>query len=152
MESWMSGNGFPNPMKRKGPFFGFIEALKELGIDKVHSYSSVMKRMKEIMTAIPVKCSSYSNAWDAFVNKKTKNSLCARDFAGKIIENAILLQRLNGFHPYGEKLRQINSAICIYKGEGPLPYFELKTTFTDYDQVAPINEFKRAKPLRVEIG
>ena len=49
MESWMNGNGFPNPMKRKGPFYGFIEALKHLGIDKVHSYVSVMQKMREII-------------------------------------------------------------------------------------------------------
>jgi hypothetical protein len=103
------GDKCPNP-QNKGAYWGFIEALKALGINKAHSYGECKKAMKAAMTA-----EGDGELWDRFANHKGESEN-ALDLDGRIRQNAEVLQRLGGFTPYGLKLLQVGQAVLKTKG------------------------------------
>jgi len=134
----------PNPYRRGGFYYAFITSLTELGPDKRHSFIDVKKQLKKVMSGWGDKKTN-KDGWIAFRDKKPKNSLCACDVNGRIEQNAKILQRLTGFHPYGEKLRQLGMCVDIYKGSNGLPDFQLRTGIDNYEDVVPVNEFRKNK-------
>jgi len=134
---------FQNPYRKGGLYFAFVQALADLGLNEEHEFKKVKHQMKLVMSAQVNK--KNQNFWDVFAKRQPRNALSGRDINGRIIENAMILQRLTGFHPFGEKLRQLFSAINIYKDSAGLPKFELKTDFKNYQSVKPINEIRRNK-------
>jgi hypothetical protein len=140
-----SGNT-PNPYRQGGIYYAFIQALINLGINKRHSFLEIKKEMRRIMSAQTDK-KTKRDSWDLFKNKVPKNSLCAKDVNGRIIQNAYILQRLTGFDPYGEKLRELEMCIDIFKSSDDLPDFMLRTGAGSYMSIRPINEFKKIKKV-----
>ncbi len=134
---------FHNPYRKGGLYYAFVQALIDLGINKDHSFKDVKHSMKSTMSSEVN--GKNKNLWEVFSNRKPRNMLSGRDINGRIIENANILQRISGFHPFGEKLRQLFSAVHIYKDTSGLPKFELCTKFKDYESVKPINEMRRQK-------
>lgn len=137
-------DGTPNPYRSGGFYHALVRSLSELGENKRHNFLDVKKKLKEIMSEWTDKKTG-QDGWTAFRNKKPKNSLCACDVNGRIIQNANILQRLTGFHPYGEKLRQLGMCIDVYKGKNDLPDFQLRTGIDNYEDVKPVNEFRKTK-------
>ena len=132
---------FQNPYRRGGLYCAFVQSLISLGVDKSHSFKTVKHEMKNIMSSQVNK--KNQNLWDIFAQRKPRNLLSGRDINGKIIENATVLQRLTGFHPFGEKLRQIFACIDILTDSAGLPKFRLNTQFSRYNDVKPINEIRK---------
>jgi hypothetical protein len=93
----------PNPYNR-GPYFYFIEALKQLGISKAHPYVKVKEKMRKIMSDTETKDAKGATAWDRFFHKAG----CERDPDGRIIQNAQVLQRTKD---YGLKLLQLGKVV-----------------------------------------
>lgn len=134
---------FQNPYRKGGLYHGFVQSLISLGIDKEHDFSSVKHEMEKLLSSeVNVK---NKNLWDVFANRKSRNSLSGKDINGRIIENATILQRLNGLHPFGEKLRQLNACVDILKDTSGLPKFMLNTKFSQYNKVNPKNAIKKHK-------
>ena len=124
---------FPNPYRRSGVYYAFIQSLINLGVNEEHSFTEVKKEMERIMS--DRKNNKGQTFWEAFLGKKPKNSLCegAKDINGKIIQNATVLQRISGHHPYGEKLRQLRCSVDILPGvHKSLPNFKLNTEHKHY--------------------
>ena len=134
-------NKFHNPYRGGGVYYALVQSLYNLGINKKHSFCAIKKEIEKIM----VKHISYNkkNAWDNFTNKESANVYVAMDVNGRIIETARMLQRVRGFHVYGEKLRQMRMSIDIYSDEHGLPMYCLNTKWKSYDEVDPINEHKK---------
>lgn len=134
---------FQNPYRKGGLYFAFIQVLANLGLNEAHDFKVVKKAMEDLMsTQVNNK---NQNLWDVFAKRSPRNSLSGRDINGRLIENATVLQRLTGFHPFGEKLRQIHACIDIFKDSAGLPKFRLNTKFSQYNSVEPINEIRRSK-------
>jgi len=134
---------FQNPYRKGGLYFAFVQSLANLGLNEAHAFKVVKKQMKDIMSVQVNK--KNQNLWDVFSKRKPRNALSGRDINGRIIENAMILQRLTGFHPFGEKLRQVHSCVDILKDSAGLPKFMLNTNFSQYNKVEPTNEIRRSK-------
>ena len=134
---------FCNPYRHGGLYHAFIQSLINLGINKEHSFKDVKHEMKLVMSSETN--GKNKNLWEIFSNRKPRNMLSGRDINGRIIENANILQRISGFHPFGEKLRQLHSCVDILKDSSGLPKFRLNTSFSEYNDVSPLNEIKRKK-------
>ena len=134
----------PNPYRKGGIYYAFVQALINLGVNERHSFLDVKKEMRRIMSA-QVDKKTKRDSWDLFKNKVPKNSLCAKDVNGRIIQNAYILQRLTGFDPYGEKLRELEMCVDIFKSTDDLPDFLLRTEAGPYLTIRPVNEFKKVK-------
>ena len=134
---------FPNPYRYGGMYYGMVQALIELGVDKVHSFVKVKEAIKSVLVGITKK--NGQNAWESFVTKAPKNDLSGKDVNGRLLQNASVLQRLTGLHPYGEKLRQVLACIDILKDANDLPCIRLNTEFKTVDSVCPINEIHRKR-------
>jgi len=125
---------FPNPYKRRGIYKAIVQALIDLGIDEYHSFSLIRNRIKEIMSGYSTV--GNKNFWESFVNKASRNPFSGKDVTGRIIQNAEILQRVEGLSCYGIKLVQIGSSIHLKKENGVV-YFKLAT-----DTVKPVNKLK----------
>ncbi len=139
---------FPNPYRKGGIYFSIVEALSNLGTDKFHSFDVMKIEISKIMSSFPGR--DGTNAWDYFVNKVPKQSMSGKDSNGRILQNAQVLQRLTGMHPYGEKLRQLCACIDIHVGEDKLPLFCLKTTWDKSEDVKPVNQLRTGKRGRTK--
>jgi len=131
---------FNNPYREGGIYNAFTQSLCNLGINKKHSFRQVKDTIKNILLE-HVSCNKI-NAWDNFLNKQSSNIFMAMDENGRIIETARMLQRIKGYHVYGEKLRQMKMSVNIYMDEYFIPMYELYTKWESYDEVEPINEYK----------
>lgn len=127
-----------NPYQRNGAYWAFIESLIELGVNKLHSFLDVKDKMKETL----------GEKWDAFEGKESRNEHSSKDVNGRIIQNALVLQRVSGAHPYGKKLQQLGMTVNIYKGVDELPIYELKTGLVN--TASPVNLFKYG-PINMEV-
>ena len=139
---------FYNPYRGSGIYHTLIQALYNLGVNNKHSFCKIKSEIKRIM--LDNKSSNKKNAWHNFINKKSSNVYVAIDVNGRIIETARMLQRVRGYHVYGEKLRQMRMSIDIYIDNNGLPMYELNTTWKSYDEVDPINQYKRQKSKRIK--
>ena len=129
----------PNPYRPGGVYHAFIQALINLGPDQRHTFIEVRKEIQKIMAQQGIKG---KDGWVAFRDKTPRNSLCAKDINGRIIQNAYVLQRLSGFDPYGEKLRELGYCIDIFNDGQGKHLFCLRTGIQRYEDVIPVNEFK----------
>ena len=132
---------FVNPYRKGGVYYGLIQSLISLGINQKHPFVNVKKQMEIEMSKFP--CKNKSNAWKNFENKLADNNLVARDVNGRIMETARMCQRIRGFNPYGEKLRQMKTSINVYVDKNGLPMYELYTRWKSYDEVEPFNGLKK---------
>ena len=152
MMSKTFGDIFINPYTRMGPYFASIEALRILGTNQWHSFAIVKGKMQEIMSSHTN--SRGENVWEVFEKKLRKDGTeVDRDLNRRIKDNMKVLQRLNGNHPYGEKLRQLHSCIDIDKNENEVPCYRLNTTFNSYEEVSPSDSTKqkRGRKKKVQI-
>ena len=134
---------FHNPYRHGGLYHAFIQSLINLGVNEDHSFKNVKHAMQSLMSSEVN--GKNKNLWEIFSSRKPRNMLSGRDINGRIIENANILQRISGFHPFGEKLRQLHSCVDILKDSSGLPKFRLNTNFSEYSKVKPLNEMKRKK-------
>jgi len=137
----IGGDVFINPYVKMGCYHASIESLRILGINQWHSFVNVREKMQEIMS------SSINNkgisSWEIFEGRSSDGKE-DRDVSGKIMYNMVVLQRLTGNHPYGEKLRQMKACIDIKEEEG-IFYYRLNTQFDSYDDVKPFNNTMKRK-------
>jgi len=140
------GMSFPNPYSRGGAYYGFVQALIELGVDKWHIFrNDVLNKMEVIMGGIVNP--KGQNSWERFtgnsrVDKKGLPLPTGKDLHGRIVQNAQVLQRT--FHsgsdnttPYGYKLQQLNACIDIKRDASGVTFFRLNTTFSSPEDVQP---------------
>jgi len=130
----------PNPYRPGGIYHAFVQSLINLGVNQKHTFIDVRKEMQKIMSQYSVV--KGKNGWVAFRDKTPRNSLCAKDINGRIIQNAYVLQRLSGFDPYGEKLRELGYCVDIFNDGQDRHLFCLRTGIDKYEDVIPINDFK----------
>jgi hypothetical protein len=145
IEQFNGSKTIPNPYS-PGPYFYFIEALKDLGVDKMHRFIVVRDRMQELMSVSDPRIAG-KNEWERFVLKVG----VATDHNGRIIRNAEVLQRVND---YGLKLLLVGRKVLktsglvvdILKGEGGSPLYRLNT-----DSAVPINEFRQTRGRKTPV-
>lgn len=140
--SYKKTEKFPNPYSRHGIYWGFVEALIELGENSWWDFPKVKHRIEKCMSEVK---RNEKSAWEEFVSKKSKNYLCAKDLNGRIMETARMLQRVKGRNPYGEKLRQLKACVDITFNSMGLPFYRLNTSFVDYNDVEPYRKSRRRK-------
>ena len=128
---------FPNPYKRQGPYRAIIQALIDLGVDQWHSFATMRNRMREIMQNMIL--NNGKSVWDTFSTRETRNSISGKDLTGKILQNALIMQRINGLHRYGDKLKDLCASIDAKRENGVI-YFRLNTTWTKAEDVKPFNQ------------
>ena len=143
MTEFKKTGAFQNPYRKGGLYFAFVQSLADLGLNEEHDFKTVKHQMKLAMSTQVNK--KNQNLWDVFSKRQPRNALSGRDVNGRIIENAQILQRLTGFHPFGEKLKQLHACVDILKDSAGLPKFRLNTNFSQYNKVEPINEIRRQK-------
>ena len=141
-ESQSTGE-FPNPYRKGGIYHAIVQALANLGKNQRHTFEALKSEIKKVLSGFTTK--DKKNAWDVFANRPARNELSGKDVAGRILQNAMVLQRLSGFHLYGEKLRQLCACIDIFRDKDGLPLFRLNTKFPVPKDVAPINEMRSMK-------
>jgi len=131
-----------NPFRTNGKYHAFVQALIVLGINKAHGFTAVKAEMKKILSKHTT-CNN-KDGWTAFANPKSKASKNqAKDLNGRILQNAQVLQRLTGQHPYGYKLAQLWACVDILADAKGMPKFRLNTQFKSMEQVKPVNELKK---------
>jgi len=150
-----AGGHFFNPY-RKGIYHYQIQSMFLLGANKWHNLSTIMEKMKEVMSSIPVIDNSVlTNAWEQFRGKRGReNATRCKDYIGRIQENMIFFQRLTKLHPCGYKLRQVYSAVDIkvvskVGFENGLYYYRL-STYDTFKEALPIRDYKDFKFINDE--
>lgn len=129
-------NQFPNPYKRQGPYRAIVQALIELGVDEWHSFATMRNRMREIMQSMIL--NNGKTVWDTFANRASRNDLSGKDLTGKIMTNTLIMQRIQGWHRYGQKLADLCACIDAKKENG-IYHFRLNTQFKRTEDVKPLN-------------
>ena len=114
----------------------FVQALIDLGINKAHDYLTVKNRLKEIME----KKNGIDGVdqWTKFSTRKIRNEQFAKNLDGKIMEIPKMLQRINGYHPYGKKLQQLDACIDIFECTNELPMYRLRTNVSSSENPLPM--------------
>ncbi len=119
-----------------------------LGANEWHSLSSIISRMKHIMSQVLIKKEGvHMTAWERFRGKSSRLAATrCKDFMGRIQENMVFFQRLNRFHPTGYKLRQVCSAVDMKrvtkKGFPTGCYFYRLSTYDDIELALPIRDYQ----------
>ena len=142
MEKNIDGN-FPNPYRKGGIYHALVQSLANLGVNEKHRFDIVIVEVQNVLGTFTTK--DKLNAWDAFAGRTPRNQLSGKDVRGRILQNAMVLQRLTGFHLYGEKLRQLCSCVDIFQDKDGLPLLRLNTKFDVAKDVAPINDLRSPK-------
>jgi hypothetical protein len=124
-EQYTTTGIFPNPYKRQGPYKAIIQALIDLGVNQYHSFATMRNKMRDIMQSMIL--ANGKTAWDTFSTRSPINVESGKDLTGKIILNALIMQRTTTIHCYGMKLFQLGSSIWTKK-ENEIMYFMLNTT------------------------
>ena len=108
---------YPEVYERSGAYAMLVNALFETGVNKFHSHDVIVSAMKAIGSAddtkVEGKGGKVTTAWQRFANKAPKSKKAAKDIDGRILQNALVLQRLGGQHPYGFKLKQLGLSIHV---------------------------------------
>ena len=141
----IGGDVFVNPYVKMGCYHASIESLRILGPNQWHSFVNVRDKMQEIMSSS--KNNKGITSWEVFEGRSSEG-IEDIDTSGKIIYNMVVLQRLTGNHPYGEKLRQMKACIDIKEEEG-IFYYRLNTQFESYDDVKPFNNTLKRKSKKI---
>jgi len=133
---------FPNPYRKGGIYHALVQSLVDLGSNQKHTFKEVLKQTEKVLRQYETK--DKVNAWEAFASRTPRNELSGKDVPGRVLQNAMVLQRLTGYHLYGEKLRQLCACIDIFV-EHSFPVLRLNTKFAVSSDVAPINEMRRTR-------
>jgi len=135
-----AGTNVPNPYRVGSCYHSTVQSLINLGVNKGHPFAQLKAELKGIMSEVE---RGDQTAWDKFANRKPGNVETGKDLNGRIHQNALVLQRLGGAHPYGLKLKQVTkAAIHILAGKDGQPLYMLKT-FAKMEQVKPFNDLLR---------
>lgn len=125
------------PYRPAGPYCGAIMALYLLGANQFHELYVVKNMMKSFMSKVGIDKSGRT-AWHRFSDKlPRKNATNTQDVNGRIIDNMLVLQRLGGHNPCGNKLAEIGCCIDIRKEADGKFYYRLNTHF-DIDTMKPL--------------
>ena len=145
-----AGPYFFNPYRAKGVYYAQIQSLYLMGANEWHSYSDVIKKMKEFASQVKLSRKEYgairkTNVWHEFANKpSSEGTVSGKDLFGRFNENMIFFQRLSKLHPYGYKLRQVRSAIDtkrISKEGFPNGVFYYRlSTYSTIEEALPIKD------------
>ena len=146
LEEFTKTGEFHNPYRSHGRYWAFVQALVDLGINETHLYAVVRNKMKALLTG-HITCRKV-DGWESFEHPVVnENAACSKDTRGRIIQNAHVLQRLTGQHPYGWKLAQLHACIDILDDGNGCPAFCLNTKFESQESVEPTNQLKH-KPRK----
>jgi len=163
IEYWTKRNtlgAFINPFERDGAYKGQVEVLIVLGVNRWHSFLTVLEHLPNVMRKM--KSSQATNAWEYFASRSKRLTngqvaKSAKDLDGKIIQNFEQLQRLGGLHQPGFKLKQAHATLDIQlvpvdadpytnsdfvKGSKGTYYYRLNTRFVSQDHAIPFNNYK----------
>lgn len=125
------------PYRPTGPYCGSVMALYLLGANKFHELYEVKNMMKTFMSKVGID-SEGRTAWQRFSDKLPReNATRTQDVNGRIIDNMLVLQRLGGHNPCGNKLAEIGCCIDIKKEADGKIYYRLNTHF-DIDTMKPL--------------
>ena len=114
--------------------------MVNLGLNQEHAFADVKEEIQKVMDGFETK--KKENAWEAFAGRKSRNELSGKDVNGRILQNAMVLQRLSGYHLYGEKLRQLCACVDVLKDDNGLPILRLNTNFKKPEDVKPTNQIR----------
>ena len=117
-----------NPFRRNGIYKAMVQALIDLGVNNWHSFSDYRNKIKEVMNNFSI--GKKRNLWEEFANKQPRNETTGKDLTGRILQNATILQRVSGLHPYGYAIYQMCYSIHIKKENG-IYFFQLCTTSSE---------------------
>jgi hypothetical protein len=135
-----AGSVFFNPYRKAGAYYGAIQSLFLLGSNEWHSYVSMRNKMEELMSEI-INPKNGISSWDKFEGRAGKKDVVScKNLKGRITQNMNVLQRLKGCHPYGEKLKQVNSCIDIRVTEDGMLWYKLNTEFSCPESVKTTRE------------
>lgn len=150
-EQFKNGDKVPNPFN-KGSQYYILEAMKSLGVNKNHSWARFMEEFVKLAGSADTKKDGKTYL-QTFKAKPSRNEETGLDWKGKVEQTFKVMQRLGGFHPYGQKLLDIGTevlgtkgvALQILKGSTGEVMVRLAT-----DSNEPSNAFKHVKGEKVE--
>lgn len=151
-EQFKNGDKVPNPFN-KGSQYYILEAMKSLGVNKNHSWARFMEEFVKLAGSADTKKDGKTYL-QTFKAKPSRNEETGLDWKGKVEQTFKVMQRLGGFHPYGQKLIDIGTevlgtkgvALQILKGSTGEVMVRLAT-----DSNEPLNAFKHVKGEKVEV-
>jgi hypothetical protein len=118
---------FFNPYRANGGYYGGIQALFLLGANEWHSFGKVRGMMQEDMS-MRQSPTNKRNSWEKFAGRSARmGAASTKDLMGRIVQNFRTLQRLGGLHPYGQKLKQLQTTVDIRRTEKGMYEFKLNT-------------------------
>src|SRR5207253_1609175 len=79
-----ASRGFHNPFRIQGGYWASVEAMRALGIGKMHPFDQIVRAVQTAMGA---------DAWKAFAEKPQRNAATAKDAKGRTIQNIGVLGR-----------------------------------------------------------
>jgi hypothetical protein len=82
-----------NPFRAGGSYWSSVEALKVLGIGKMHPFSKIVPAVKRVM----------GEHWKTFAEKDARNEKTGKDADHRILQNVSVLSRQD----YGKPLREL---------------------------------------------
>lgn len=113
LEEWHTTGVFPSPFS-KGIYTYLINALANLGVNKILSFPEVREEMKRIMSEVKA---GRVTAWEKFENRKRsdgKRMTSVRDRLMWQIKGLRKLSKTNSSFPAGEKLSQLGACIDVF--------------------------------------
>lgn len=82
-----------NPFRSGGGYHASVEALRTLGIGKMHPAASIIKAVR----------ASMGSAYREFAAKDARNKETGKDASGRILQNVMVVSRKD----YGKPLREV---------------------------------------------
>lgn len=139
---------FVSPFKRYGAYDGLVMSLARLGENETHMLGDVLREFEAYMSAEESKDGRSRTAWEKFKGKKPRSESTGLDYVAKVRQNANVLQRMGGAHPYALKLAQLGSCVDILRGEDGAFSLRLRTGIPSGAAITPLNEFKQRECSR----
>jgi hypothetical protein len=128
---------FFNPYRENGAYYGGVQALYLLGANEWHGYGAVRGKMQEDMSTRSSP-TNRKNSWDKFACRSAREGAAStKDLMGRIVQNFRTLQRLGGVHPYGWKLKELQTSVDIRRQADGIWEFRLNTSWDAVDSVVP---------------
>lgn len=128
---------FFNPYRENGAYYGGVQSLYLLGANEWHSYGDVRAMMQSDMSTRSSPTNRKSS-WDKFACRGAREGAAStKDLMGRIVQNFRTLQRLGGVHPYGWKLKELQTSVDIRRQADGRWEFRLNTSFDAVESVAP---------------
>jgi len=143
---------FFNPYRVNGGYYGGVQSLFLLGANEWHSFGKVRGMMQDDMSTRKSP-TNVKNSWEKFAQRGARvGAASTKDLMGRIVQNFRTLQRLGGVHPYGWKLRQLQTTVDIRRTEKGMYEFMLNTASIKpfYDVSAYVSD-KKSVPKGVAV-